>query len=114
MKMKEAYYEVFRILDEYWEKTKIDDLGDMLSDMSPYTFKSDVNVSADPAEYEDWKDAWVQIVGEDNEATPKQIFSVALTLLDYYSNDVGYDLGEPQNVLQRELGVYPEQINIAV
>jgi hypothetical protein len=114
MQMKEAYYEAFDILDAYWDQARLDGLGDMLSDLSPYTFKSDDYVSADPAEYADWQDAWARIVGTNKEATPPQIFAVACTLLDYYADELGYDLGESRRVLQEGLGLQPEETALAV
>jgi hypothetical protein len=85
----------------------------MLSDLSPYTFRSDDYVSADPAEYADWRDAWTQIVGTDREATPLQVFTVASTLLDYYENELGYNLGESRRVLQEKLGLQSDKIAMA-
>jgi hypothetical protein len=114
MQMKAAYYEVFDILDTYWDQVKLDGLGDMLSDLSPYTFKSDDCVSADSAEYADWKDAWTRVVGAGEEATPFQVFTVACTLLDYYTDELGYNLGESRSVLQKELGLQPDKIVMAV
>jgi hypothetical protein len=101
MYMKEAYYEVLNILAAYRNQVKLDDLGDMLSDLSPYTFKSDDCVSADPAEYADWKEAWARIVGTDRGATPLQIFTAACMLLDYYENELGYNLGESRRVFKK-------------
>jgi hypothetical protein len=114
MQMKEAYYEVFDILDAYWDQVKLDGLGDMLSDLSPYTFKSGDYVSADPAGYADWKDAWARIVGIGEDATPLQVFTIAGTLLDYYTNELGYNLGESRYILQKGLGLRPDQIAMAV
>ncbi|MDR1014776.1 MAG: hypothetical protein LBL86_07350 [Coriobacteriales bacterium] len=105
---------MFDTLFEYWEANRLDDLGDMLSDLSPYTFKSDEYVSADPAEYADWKDAWAQIVGTDKDATPSQVFAVACTLLDYYADNLSYDLGESWSVLQKGLGIQPDEVAMAV
>jgi hypothetical protein len=112
--MKDAYYAVFDILFEYWKTNKLDDLGDMLSDLSPYTFKSDEYVSADSAEYADWKDAWAQIVGEDKEGTPPQVYSVACTILDYYANELCYDLGESRRILREGFDLQSDQVAMAI
>jgi hypothetical protein len=104
MQVKDAYFHVFDILFEYWKTSRLDNLGDMLSDMSPYTFKSEY-VSADPAEYADWKDAWARLVGEGKDATADQVFAVANVLLDYYAAELGYSLGESRQVLQEALGL---------
>jgi hypothetical protein len=104
MNMKEAYYRIYDILDEYWDQVRLDDLGNMLSDLSPYTFKSEY-VSADPAGYADWKAAWERIVGADRDADPGQVYIVACTILDYYTNELGYNLGESRDILRDALGL---------
>jgi len=114
MKMKEAYCEVFEILNAYWEQSRVDDLGSMLSDMSPQTFISDASVSADPAVYADWREAWANEAGIDKEATPEQINSVANTLLDYYIDEVGYDIGDSRRMLKQGLGLQTNQFLKAV
>jgi hypothetical protein len=114
MKIKDAYYAVFDILNNYWEDMKVDDLGNMLSDMSPYTFVSDDDVSADPAIYEQWEDLWNNIVGYGQAATNSQVLAVANAMLGYYANSLGYDLGGARKVLAAVFDVLPEDIAIAI
>ena len=102
---RETYFKVFNILNTYWESNKIDELGRMLSDMSPYTFVSDEYVSADPAVYEDWGSAWERTVMQKDSATPMQVFEVAKTILDYYQHELGYDLGGSEDYLRDQLGL---------
>jgi hypothetical protein len=105
MNTKEAYYEVFRILDEYWSESKLDDLGCMLSEMSPYTFSPDEYVSADPAVYDEWNTAWRVSVGTDRDASSEQVYQLAKDLMKYYSQELKYDLGNASNYLAEELGI---------
>jgi hypothetical protein len=114
MKMKEAYYAVFDVLNSYWKNAKIDDLGNMLSDMSPYTFVSDDDVSADPAVYEQWGILWNNVVGYERAATNSQVLAVANALLGYYANDLGYNLGGARKALTSAFDVIPEDIAIAM
>jgi hypothetical protein len=114
MQMKSAYYAMFDILFEYWKANKLEGLGDMLSDLSPYTFQADDYVSADPAEYADWKDAWTRIVGIEEEGTPLQVFTVACTFLDYYANELNYNLGESRHALQKGLNLKSDEIDMAM
>ena len=114
MKKNEAYYFVFDIIFDYWKTNKLIELGDMLSEMSPYTFVADEKISADPAVFSNWQIDWEKTVGTDKEATSEQVYSVAKTILDYYSNEVKYDIGNSRSVLQQGLGLASDQFRKAV
>jgi hypothetical protein len=101
-----AYRLVEKILTKYYDEGAPDDVGAFLGDMSSeiweQTDENKIN-SGDPAFFEDWTDAWDKIVGKDKEATSQQIFEVAKVLLDYYANDVEYDLGDAEGYLKKGL-----------
>jgi hypothetical protein len=42
-------------------------------------------------------------VGENNPGTNEQVFGVAKKILDYYTNDVEYDLGDAEEYLKEQL-----------
>jgi hypothetical protein len=86
----------------------------MLSDMSPYTFKADDNVSADPAAYEQWETLWNDIVGSEHAADNAKVLAVASAMLGYYANDLGYSLGGARSVLASAFNVMPEDIALAM
>ncbi len=49
----ECYQKMFKYLDRYWEKTKLDDLGGLLGSMDTNIFKDDN--PADSGLLEDWE-----------------------------------------------------------
>ncbi|MDR0854235.1 MAG: hypothetical protein LBN34_07690 [Clostridiales Family XIII bacterium] len=107
--ISDAYLQVFWILDEYYEQTKLDRLGSMLCDLDPKswpTSKEKPVASGDPSMYSYvWTNAWNEIVGEDKNATPEQVFAVAKVILDYYQDEVKYDLGDSEAFLREALGI---------
>jgi hypothetical protein len=106
----DAYLTIEKILSEYYEITKpnYDNLGAMLGDMDTTVWipkEGEEIISGDPAVFGgEWTEAWNRIVGKDENGTNEQIFRVAKALLDYYSNDVAYDLGDAEGFLKEQLG----------
>jgi hypothetical protein len=106
-----AYLKVEKILNEYYEITKpnYDQLGSMLGDLDTTVWipnEGEEIISGDPGIFsDDWTNAWNQIVGKDKDGTPEQIFLVAKVLLDYYSIEVEYDLGDAEGFLKEQLGL---------
>jgi hypothetical protein len=108
-----AYLKVFDILDQYWDKNKNEDLGNMLSDMNPNPLYETAYLTADPAVFAEWNVQWGKIVGASNDASNEQIYHVAEPLLDYYTNQLGYDIGDASSYLARRLRVYKRVMNKA-
>jgi hypothetical protein len=108
--MVEAYKNTVDILMEYYLKTDryYDQLGAMIDDMEYKSWKPLENeplVSGDPGIFlDDLTNAWNTIVGKDKEGTPEQVFMVAKTILDYYTNEVEYELGDAESYLKEHLG----------
>jgi hypothetical protein len=59
--------------------------------------------SLDRAVYSDWEEAWAEHVGAGQDATPEQVFKVAKTIIDYYSIQVEYELGDAEEYLKEQL-----------
>ncbi|MDR3363643.1 MAG: hypothetical protein LBS91_01650 [Clostridiales Family XIII bacterium] len=109
MNYTNAYLQVEEWLNEYYDIDKPYDLGSMLSDMCTRIWKpkkeGDI-ISGDPAIFASaWTKAWDCIVGNGSEGTSEQVFKVAKTLLDYYTNEVKYDLGDAENYLREKLSL---------
>jgi hypothetical protein len=111
MKRAEAYRKVDEILEEYNDKTeaRFDDLDATLGEMAIELWdqpkdKSEI-ITDDPVVFSDWTKTWVKIVGgKDEDGTNEQIFKVAKTaILDYYSIEVEYDLGDAEKYLKEKL-----------
>jgi hypothetical protein len=98
-----AYLKVFDTLNEYWDETKLPDLGSVLSGMNPEPLYETPYLSADPGAYADWSKAWARIVGIRKEGSGEQVFLVAQTFLYYYESEVGYQLGDATNYLASAL-----------
>jgi hypothetical protein len=120
MNIVEAYIKFEDILSEYYFTTnpKLGNLGAMMGEVSTKIHKPQSGepiVSGDPAVFgEDWTRAWNRIVGEGRDGTNEQVFQVAEVLLDYYVNEVHYDLGDAGNYLRKklELSEKPQQIAV--
>ena len=98
-----AYLKVFSILNDYWCNTKNPDLGSILSGMNPDPLYDTPYLSADPGAYADWVSAWNQRVGRGRDGTNAQILDVAKTLLSYYTDEVGYQIGDAVSCLESGL-----------
>jgi hypothetical protein len=110
MNRVKAYLAIEKILNEYYEITKpeYDNLGSMLSDINTHIWmpnEGEEIVSGDPAVFaQEWTEAWDRIVGKDKDGTPEQVFEVAKVILDYYTNEVEFDLGGAECFLKERLG----------
>jgi hypothetical protein len=113
MKSIYAYLKVFELLDEYWENTRNPDLGSVLSGMNPDPLYETPYLSADPGAYADWSAAWSRIIGVGENGTNRQVFDVAMTILRYYTNEVGYQLGDAEKHLGAGLGLTDSELAIA-
>ncbi|MDR1014117.1 MAG: hypothetical protein LBL86_03955 [Coriobacteriales bacterium] len=111
MNSVDAYLQVYKVLEEYYFSTDeyYDNLGAMLGDMDTTVWvpaEGEALVSGDPAVFaEDWTNAWKRIVGEGGNGTERQVFWVAKNLLDYYTQQVDYDLGDAETYLKERLGL---------
>ncbi|MDR0515300.1 MAG: hypothetical protein LBG81_09125 [Coriobacteriaceae bacterium] len=106
MDSESAYIKVYEILDKYYFVTDeyYDQLGNMLSDMMPGEFGAYGSFSSlDRAVYSDWEEAWEEYVGIGQKGTPEQVFRVAKTIIDYYSLEVEYELGNAEEYLKEQL-----------
>jgi hypothetical protein len=105
----DAYLTVEKILAEYYFATepKLDDLGSMLGDMDTSVWVPGVGeeiISGDPAVFAgQWTRAWNTVVGEEKDGAKEEIFRVAKVLIDYYTNEVEYDLGDAESYLRERL-----------
>jgi hypothetical protein len=82
----------------------------LLTDMTPWPYKredgEEVFSSADPALFKgDWTNAWNKFVGYDKDGTSRQIRKVANVIIEYYTNQVGYDLGDAYSAVSEGLGI---------
>jgi hypothetical protein len=58
MTLEEALLYVFKILNDYWKETHIDDLGRLLSELNPSYIPGTNRIdTGDPAAWYDWADA---------------------------------------------------------
>jgi len=93
----------------YATKKKYDNLGSMLADLDTSVWvppEGTPLISGDPAIFKiKWTKAWDRIIGEESDGTPEQVFLVAKTLLDYYTNEVEFDLGYAEDYLKSALGI---------
>ena len=105
----DAYKKIERVLGEYYFATnkEYDNLGSMLGDLCTSIWippEGTPLMSGDPAVFSEmWMEAWDKIVGEESDGTPEQVFLAAKELLDYYKNEVLYDLGDAENYLKSAL-----------
>jgi hypothetical protein len=113
MKSIYAYLATFEILDAYWRESKVDGLRSVLSAMNPDPLYETPYVSADPGVFADWTAGWDKVVGAGKEGTAAQAFRVAKGILDYYSVEVGYDLGDAEDFLRSRLKGLPRALALA-
>jgi hypothetical protein len=104
MNCRDAYLFVQGKVLEYHEASKNPYVALVAADMDPMYYKDQEGVerltSFDPAAYVDWQEAWNEIVGSGKDGTGQQVAKVAAVLLDYYANEVGYDLGDAREFLK--------------
>jgi len=85
LNLKQGYLAMFYLLDEhYWESTRDESLGDVLSFLSPFTFIG--GMSADPACWEEWQETVDKITSEDF-ITLDELLKSSIAFLERYSND---------------------------
>lgn len=72
----EAYEIVFKYLDKYWEKTKMDDLGGLLGGMDPTLF-TDKN-PANPRYLNEWE----EITNKRTDISIEECFSYMIKFLE--------------------------------
>jgi hypothetical protein len=113
MKSIYAYLKTFELLDEYWETTKNPDLGSVLSGMNPEPLYDTPYLSSDPGAYADWSCAWNKMIGTGKEGTDEQVYKVAKTVLGYYVDEIGYQLGDAEKYLAAGLGLTIGELAIA-
>lgn len=87
---KRAYLTLYNLLDLRFNKTSNKELGRLLSDMCPYTFK-DSN-SADPATYEDFLDCLNDCYSETEKMDITTAFKASIKFLEMYRDDFGFEI----------------------
>jgi hypothetical protein len=97
------------ILQSY-ETTGNDEMVCLISDMEPWPYKrkngEEAFGSADPAVFdEEWTGAWNEFIGYDKGGTSRQIRKVANTVIEYYTNQVGHNLGDAYSAISEGLGI---------
>ena len=91
MGRKEAYIYVFQILQEYWNKTRDEELGGILGGLNPWSPLSKDERPGDPAAWQDWLDA-VEKVSSNEYITEEEARKAMLVLLKEYNDHHGFDL----------------------
>ena len=91
MTLEQAYKYIFKILDNYYDKTHNDELGALLSGLNPHLFKK--RISADPAAWDDWMDAVQKVTPREN-ITEDEARKAMLMLMKEYNDHHGFDLEE--------------------
>lgn len=86
--IKKAYLALYHLLDDEYFKKKNDALGNVLSFMSPYTFK-DLN-SADPAYYSDFC-AFIKKYDSEN---VKSSYNASIDFLMFYHTEFEFQIKE--------------------
>jgi hypothetical protein len=107
---KNGFYFVYNVLETYYQEHKEEDndLGNMLSDWDPEIWvplENEDFTTADPAVKQDWIETWNGVVGENKQGSSEQVFMIAKKILDYYTNDVEYDLGDAVGYLKEQLNL---------
>ena len=91
MTLEQSYKYVFKILDDYYDRTHNDELGAMLGGLNPNLFQD--QMSADPAAWDDWIDA-VRKVTQNEYITEEEARTAMLVLMKGYNDHHGFDLSD--------------------
>lgn len=89
LSLEEAYLAMFYMLDEYYNSTKNDDLGALLSSLNPYLFID--SISADSAAWSDWIDI-VSEVTHEKKITSVEAFKSMINFLEFYEKEFCFNL----------------------
>ena len=79
MNVYKSFIYMFYALDAIYDESPNDELGDYLSGLNPFWF--DDEGSADPAEYEEFKESYINTFGEKEPATD-EIYEFCKKYLD--------------------------------
>jgi len=89
--LKQSYLTMYSLLNDlYWEKTKNDSLGGMLSSLNPYIYAN--WITADPAAWEDWIDS-VKKITDAEFLTHKEALQASIVFLEFYMTEFGFEIG---------------------
>ena len=89
LSLEEAYLAMFYMLDEYYNSTKNDDLGALLSSLNPHLFID--SISADSAAWSDWIDI-VSEVTHEKKITSVEAFKSMIKFLEFYEKEFCFNL----------------------
>ena len=85
--LKQSYLAAFQILDEIFDDTQNEKLGNLLSGMNPYLFSD--SMSADPATWHEWVSCATAVQG-DGKLADNSIFETLVSFLRYNEKEYGY------------------------
>lgn len=86
--IKKAYLALYNLLDDEYFRKKNDELGNILSFMSPYTFQ-DLN-SADPAYYSDF----CRFIKKYNIENSESAYKASVDFLTFYHTEFDFQIKE--------------------
>ncbi len=80
---------MFHLLDKFYQTTKDDCLGSLLSGFNPYLFEG--SMSADPAAWGDWNNSVKKITKRDS-LTSCEAFEATYGFIVFHQEEFGFDL----------------------
>ncbi|MDR1157592.1 MAG: hypothetical protein LBK75_04705 [Oscillospiraceae bacterium] len=87
--LKQSFLAAFQILDEVFDDTRNEQLGNLLSEMNPYLF-ADL-MSADPAIWNEWIDC-AKKINKDEVYSSDEVFETLNIFLELNSEQYYYDM----------------------
>lgn len=87
--IKQSYLIMFNLLDEYYDLTKNDTLGELLGSWNPDW--SDDLMPFDIAVWDDWITCIKKITSK-NKFSCEILSKITIEFLNFYKNEFGYDL----------------------
>ena len=87
---KQGFLTLFYLLDEDWERAPSNAVGDLASEMSPYTFKN--RQPADVATYEDYGMQLAACLKESNKEDAETAYKAAVRMLEFYRDEYAFAL----------------------
>lgn len=90
LNLKQGYLAMFNILEQYYDSTKNEELGELLGSMNPALFVD--SQSADSAMYFDWENI-VDKVTIKKSMTSLEAFQAMILFLKFYQKEFGFKLG---------------------
>lgn len=82
---------MYCIMEKYYKRTNLDDLGALLGSFNPYLFEG--GMPADDAVWGDWKKC-VRMVTTRESLTESEAFCAMIFILELYNNEFGFEIDE--------------------